>query len=122
MSILIKGINKPTDARNCKFYDTDPLGIRKPYCAIQSVCNGLDSCPLVELPPHGRLIDADVLKDSIANIKHIDNANPHIMTAWREINLAPTIIEADYLTDTVHFGKVKGNSITTDRIEAGVGK
>lgn len=56
MSVIIKGIDRPKDACNCKFYDADPLGIRKPYCSIQSVCNGLERCPLIELPPHGRLI------------------------------------------------------------------
>ena len=93
MSVIIKGMNKPTDICKCKFYEEAPF--RAPVCVIRGVCKGLEDCPLIELPPHGRLIDADALKNSIANIKHIDNANPHIMTAWREINLAPTIIEAE---------------------------
>ena len=59
MSVLIKGMKLPDEPRNCKFYDIDPMGYRKPYCKIQSACNGLEDCPLVEVPePHGRLIDA----------------------------------------------------------------
>lgn len=65
MAVLIEGINRPTEPRKCKFFDIDPLGVRKPFCAIQSVCDGLESCPLIEIPQHGRLIDADRLKRNI---------------------------------------------------------
>jgi len=61
MGAYIKNIKKPKTERQCQFYDEDPFGIRKPYCKIQNVCNGLDDCPLIFVPPHGRLIDADKL-------------------------------------------------------------
>ena len=56
MAVLIEGINRPTEPRKCKFFDIDPLGVRKPFCAIQSVCDGLESCPLIEVPErnHGK--------------------------------------------------------------------
>jgi hypothetical protein len=55
--------------------------------------NRADDCPLVAVPPHGRLIDADALKK---------NAYPFPCatgTEWavtlRQINDAPTIIPAE---------------------------
>ena len=60
MSVLIKGITKPTDCILCPMFrgawqmcgllnrEVYPKGTPK-------------NCPLVELPPHGRLIDADAL-------------------------------------------------------------
>ena len=85
MSVLIK-MDMPKSPQSCKFYDTDPLGIRKPYCAIKSVCNGFDDCPLVEVPPHGRLIDADDMASITIDCYAIGN--------WKRIN-APTIIESE---------------------------
>ena len=41
----------------------------------------LDSCPLVPIPPHGRLIDADAL--------------PTSRVEWEDIVNAPTIIPAE---------------------------
>ena len=55
----------------------------------------LPSCPLVELPLHGRLIDADALiKQMNDNVKKTNNAR----YAWvdeLDISLAPTIIESE---------------------------
>lgn len=62
MAVLIEGINRPTETRKCKFFDIDPLGVRKPFCAIQSVCDGLESCPLIEVD---RMNDKITLKDAI---------------------------------------------------------
>ena len=74
MSILIRSMEIPTSCDKCRFCvngftDTVPMY----ECAVQSYenvsvlveSNGEpfdfrpDWCPLVELPPHGRLIDAD---------------------------------------------------------------
>ena len=102
MSILIPDMKMPKNCKECDFGIFDDVDSPH-YCCVtgEDICDTeyeekrMDNCHLIELPKHGRLIDADALKNSIANIKHIDNANPHIMTAWREINLAPTIIEAE---------------------------
>ena len=93
MAVLIEGINRPTEPRKCKFFDIDPLGVRKPFCAIQSVCDGLESCPLIEVPtPHGRLIDADELEKDAEWSDYYDE-----YTAYSEYQIghAPTIIEAE---------------------------
>ena len=68
MSILIKGMEMPKNCNDC------PLNYDQMACKVTGtrwwsdtmVLMGFDSdkerlhdCPLVELPPHGRLIDAD---------------------------------------------------------------
>ena len=49
MSVLIKGMEMPTSCDDCF------LPLR--YCPYAMKPNG--KCPLVPVPPHGRLIDAD---------------------------------------------------------------
>ena len=98
MSILIKGMEMPTSCFDCPFM----YGRR--YCRVNSKIEFADpeyselkgrynGCPLVPVPEHGRLIDADALKK---------NAYPFpcaIGTEWavtlRQINDAPAIIPAD---------------------------
>ena len=68
MSVLIKGMEMPKSCLDCKLTDSE-------YCTC-SVFDFWDDdyyigcylsdrapwCPLIEIPPHGRLIDADALK------------------------------------------------------------
>lgn len=54
-----------------------------------------DDCPLIELPPHGRLIDADALKsDGFYTIVCYTGKMPYEYTAML-IDDAPTIIPAE---------------------------
>ncbi len=54
-----------------------------------------DWCPLIEVPPHGRLIDADALiRQMEQRVKETNN----VRYAWvdeMDISLADTIIEAE---------------------------
>ena len=52
-------------------------------------------CPLVPVPEHGRLIDADALDDLLMNLA--DNEyTPKVFASWLSYEEnAPTIIEAD---------------------------
>lgn len=66
MSILIKGLHKPDKNHSCPFVDAE-YG----YCLVDlgitgrgEKCEYMKECPLIELPDHGRLIDADKLKES----------------------------------------------------------
>ncbi len=55
-------------------------------------------CPLVEIPPHGRLIDADVLMENEENISFKDEWHMTVTEAFvsvKNIAHAPTIIEAE---------------------------
>jgi hypothetical protein len=78
--------------------------MREPY---QNICllseteektnkegNRLNSCPLVEIPEHGRLIDADKLKEKFGG-KPLVNVHHNICSIFREIDNAPTVIEAE---------------------------
>ena len=67
MSILIKGMEIPMNCRQCNLYLQSMDSERNVYenCAVtaKSYNWGLTTlpsdCPLVPVPPHGRLIDAD---------------------------------------------------------------
>ena len=80
MSILIKGMDMPKSCMNCPFKGFDRVCGRGNICSINesitfhAVLDGLDvkfvrkgDCPLVEVPPHGRLIDADAFIKSECN-------------------------------------------------------
>ena len=51
-------------------------------------------CPLIELPPHGRLIDADVAYDEFLNLMKIQGAIDPCQLG-RILVCAPTIIESE---------------------------
>lgn len=101
MSILIKGINFPKSCWDCKFcLDYEFL---LPYvCAAanKEFENGIEEyahsrpnwCPLIEIPPHGRLIDADELETDTEWSEYEDGFASYSRSA---ILYAPTIIEAE---------------------------
>ena len=67
MSILIEGMEMPQTCRDCRFCngqaDTD-YGVCA-WCDVDGKARDAytrQDCPLVPVPPHGRLIDADALK------------------------------------------------------------
>jgi len=114
MSILIKGIEMPTNCGMC--WALDDYG-DYPRCRITEEQRGytfpirekrMDNCPLVPLPPHGRLIDADAI--GIAEheerfVKRADRGDwmdeyivgivDGLHEAGRRIINAPTIIPAE---------------------------
>lgn len=62
MSILIKGMEMPEHCGYCRFrYD----GICH---ALQKTQYNMEECPLVPIPPHRRLIDADALVEFIETL------------------------------------------------------
>ena len=103
MSVYIQGINRPTEPKKCNFYQNDPLGIRLPYCALQLACYGLDKCPLIQVPDHGRLIDADALISHCKEMEQIEWNNKTAPYSWAyayesledDIDNAKTIIPSD---------------------------
>lgn len=117
--IYIPGMEMPTSCFQCEFrtkIDPDNLmciisqkTFEERFCHIESRDK---SCPLVPVPPHGRLIDADALEmermaenarkswhDSFAVVF---NGDPYYEAAYdcteqlkELVNNAPTIIPAD---------------------------
>lgn len=78
-----------------------PFGY-KAYTEETREAKRLDNYPLVPVPPHGRLIDADALK----NLYHYNTHDSDIDKAWtgnirRSIDSAPTIIPAEGASDAV---------------------
>lgn len=97
MSVIIKNMTAPKSCHTCKLMLLSPC-----QCALtgKSYNWGLDrrpsDCPLIELPPHGRLIDADEL-----NLYDISPAYGMCVIGVTEedIELADTVIEAEGETD-----------------------
>ena len=64
MSVLIKGMKMPRSCEYCRFSGIGGLRNERVVCmftganAYMNTVQYLDDCPLVEVPPHGRLIDA----------------------------------------------------------------
>ena len=96
MSVLIKSMEMPKRCLDCPFMvsrDNDD-------CILQTeVENELArtweelkaSCPLIELPPHGRLIDADKL----SNQKYENIWTNRLVIDADDLNDASTVIEAE---------------------------
>ena len=104
MSILIKGMEMPKSCSDCPMLDWDLDYIKckvtgrhfkvkeEPFGARR-----VNDCPLIELPPHGRLIDASELEREISRWiphpdKYINKRNSDFLYYIKD---TPTIIEAD---------------------------
>lgn len=99
MSVIVKGMEMPNNCYDCPFIRASYAGDY--YCAkgngteddLKKVYGQrMADCPLVELPPHGRLIDADEL-----NIHDVSPAYGFCVMGVTEedIELAETVIEAE---------------------------
>ena len=86
MSILIKGMEMPTRCGRCDMripaFD-DGMFDHYECCITAAIIDNLgekmSDCPLVPVPPHGRLIDADTIHERFLEVR----------------DLAPTVIEAE---------------------------
>lgn len=94
MGVYIKGMDMPKCCDGCNMYDDNCIVSNKPYCILSgrsasitfnSLKEKMDACPLVEIPKHGRLIDADALIDG-----RVSNDNVRICA-----ENAPTVLEAE---------------------------
>lgn len=96
MSVLIKGMEMPTTCHVCRLYEGDIY-----YCSpagrtidIPDSSEGRCSfCPLVPVPPHGDLIDAQEQMRLMQSCDYdtYDDYN----RAFDMLDYAPTIIPAD---------------------------
>ena len=89
MSILIKGMEMPQNCAECEI--SQAYDIRSTWCPLtfttQAELKRQDNCPLIEIPPHGDLIDRDALMSGVDD-------GDDFMFIWA-ITDAPTIIEAE---------------------------
>ena len=106
MGIYVPFLKKmPSRCEFCPLIGGTGCRARNPYYMDETGITRPKNCPLVELPPHGRLIDADALaksiKDQIELIKQFRNEEldrvAQIIEAGylQEIANAPTILEAE---------------------------
>lgn len=98
MSILIRGMEMPTRCLDCLLNTYGYCMASDEHSDIISADTPIPEwCPLVPVPPHGRLIDADALHYSRVQIVHpggiVGGYNAVVMSA--EIKDAPTIIPAE---------------------------
>ena len=121
MSILINGMEKPENCRLCIFRDFGRCAFSVEI--TDAICNDTrpDDCPLVELPPHGDLIDRNKLYEKTAEWEaqalHMVEVTMHDedTTDWRkwstvltersafkfDVADAPTVIQADVSDNNV---------------------
>ena len=99
MSIFIKGMEMPKNCDSCPcYYETE--GAWRNECEVLQREHYItderpDWCPLVEIPPHGRLIDVDKFKEEFPHDEDWDypvNTNSYVVET---IDKSPTIIEAE---------------------------
>lgn len=90
MSILIKGMDMPKYCYTCPAYD-----YIKSFCCVlrTKVINLNDNrykdCPLIAVPTHGRLIDADKF------LEWLKEFYPNSVAIMSGVKNAKTIIEAE---------------------------
>ena len=101
MSVIVKGMEMPKNCRTCPMlfdgHNYRWCNITGESLGIEETDNGRDEhCPLIELPPHGRLGDLDKL--NIHDISPVDGFCVMGVTE-EDIELADTVIEAEGETD-----------------------
>lgn len=94
MSILIQGMEMPENCAVCPIRSWNGEDDICPFSKVEALPIGRQvKCPLIEIPLHGRLIDADAIKEKI------DHQRPGRMyeDAWALtiIDDAPTVLPAD---------------------------
>lgn len=97
MSVLIRGMTMPKNCLECVFYrTTDPF---YDYCMISSVePKGYvpNDCPLIQVPDHGRLIDADEVQKQWYQLHFDRKLSDGTLAYWNFVlSNAPTVIEVE---------------------------
>jgi hypothetical protein len=104
MSVLIKGMEMPTHCTECDFWHDGVFEHCLLNMEIQNEDVPLDegeyptACPLVPVPPHGRLIDANKIGLTDFEIILCQKGSPFknaLEILLEKIKDAPTIIEAE---------------------------
>ena len=102
MSVIVKGMEMPkncaycplSEYRNSSILDCKQIGTVGTAFRDNNVLKRRHpNCPLIEVPtPHGRLIDADILKEVLErNFGHTGGAS----VLAQLIDARPTVIEAE---------------------------
>lgn len=89
MGVYIKGMEMPPNCCQCPVnMEVCKRGYEYLLKHSELYDKRADDCPIVEIPPHGRLIDADALIFNIGDV-------PYKGSVKRVLLSAPTIIPAE---------------------------
>ena len=105
MSVLIKGMEMPTRCFSCPMCDVENAEVN---CAIShgsyieyrevdqkiAIQERPSDCPLVEVQPHGDLVDINALKFAILDGDYV-NEHDYLIGVLNAINDATTVIESN---------------------------
>lgn len=97
MGIYVPFLKKmPSRCEGCPIIDGTGCRARNPYYMDETGITRPKNCPLIELPPHGRLIDADELY-ALYDGEDIDDERYHVSIPCIKQNITdmPTILESD---------------------------
>ena len=102
MSILIKNMEMPKDCPYCPLahwnFKNEFTGceiVKKYFSTEEMYADGKpDFCPLVPVPPHGRLIDVNALYVTAIDITDLPVGECLMVYLKEDIDNAPTIIES----------------------------
>lgn len=95
MGVYIKGMEMPKSCRDCGieqegFWCGALDGYQNTRCFTNE---RREDCPLIEIPPHGRLIEKNAVFELIRSFPNVDRQLPvEFMKALYEL---PTIIQAE---------------------------
>lgn len=109
MSVIVRGMEMPKNCMSCPF---PAVGVDAYYCHCPTQDGKEydfkyadtipDTCPLIELPPHGRLIDADEPMTKISTMMQEPDYQHEgegwmvgLIMARDAIDEAPTVIKGD---------------------------
>lgn len=101
MSIIIHGIDMPKNCFFCCFASWTSICSKRAVCSIVKKSFDVadnarpDECPILELKPHGRLIDADALEEEPCDVVEDRFQYAVFGHSNDQIRNAPTIIERD---------------------------
>lgn len=93
MSILVKGMEMPKTCTMCWFSPICPVWVKE-VSRHKGYDYRLPDCPLVEVPPHGRLIDGEKAKEELRRAEALTRAFGY-HNVIDTISEVPTIIEAE---------------------------
>lgn len=105
MSVLVKSMNMPKNCMDCPLFESlyhfhgchaKPESFNDRDMWNFAVGDRPSWCPLVEIQPHGRLIDAKALTKDLGNRWNVNDDQDFCnKEVWHGIEEAPTIIEAE---------------------------
>lgn len=91
MSVLIKGMKMPKSCYDCDMLElSGVVGCNHAYDTKNSDWGRALNCPLIELPPHGDLIDRD---EQIERAWRLNLSTRELIAEM--LKTAPTILEAE---------------------------